>query len=172
MSVLAHASTERERRTANPEVSVRAAESADQEFVLSLVPRLVASGLPPWRDPRKMLAAYVEVIGSILHAPRSGAALLIAEDSHGTPLGFILLVAATDSYTHERHGHVAQIVVVESQQELAVARALIAAAEEWSCSRGYRLLTLSEFWANHPARAVYGQLGFVEEIVKYRKTVR
>jgi GNAT superfamily N-acetyltransferase len=119
-----------------------------------------------------MLAAYTEVIGSVLHKPRSGAALLIAEDRRASPLGFILLVAATDCYTHERHGHVAQIVVVEGAEELATGEALIASAEEWSCSRGYRLLTLSEFWANHPARAVYGQLGFVEEIVKYRKVVR
>jgi GNAT superfamily N-acetyltransferase len=138
---------------------------------MSLVPGLVASGLPPWRDPRKTLAAYIEVIGSILYAPRSGAALLIAEDGHRTPLGFTLLVAATDCYTHERHGHVAQIVVVDPQ-DMVVGPTLIAAAEDWARSRGYRLLTMSEFWANHPARALCQQLGFVEEIVKYRKNVR
>ncbi len=157
---------------ANAEVRTRIAESADREFVMSLAPRLVASGLPPWRDPRRMLAAYVEVIGSILIARRSDAALLIAEDGCGTPLGFILLVAATDCYTHERHGHVVQIVVVDGARELAAGAALIAAAEEWARSRGYRLLTLGEFWDDHPARAVCKRLGFVEEIVKYRKAVR
>jgi GNAT superfamily N-acetyltransferase len=156
---------------ANSGVHARAAEPSDRDFVMSLVPRLVASGLPPWRDPRKMLAAYIEVICSILSAPRSGAALLVAEDEPGTPLGFILLVAATDCYTHERHGHVAQIVVVDPQ-DMVAGLALIAAAEEWARSRGYRLLTLSEFWANHPARAVCQRLGFVEESVKYRKNVR
>jgi GNAT superfamily N-acetyltransferase len=156
---------------ANSGVRARAAEPSDRDFAMSLVPRLVASGLPPWRDPRKMLAAYIEVIGSILSAPRSGAALLIAEDESGTPLGLILLVAATDCYTHERHGHVAQIVVVDPQ-DMVASLALIAAAEEWARSRGYRLLTLSEFWANHPARAVCQRLGFVEEIVKYRQVVR
>ena len=126
-----------------------------------------------------MLAAYMEVIGSILrpqgaqgHAPRSDAALLIAEDEHAAPLGFILLVAATDCYTHERHGHVAQIVVADDSKGLAVATVLIAAAEQWVRSRGYRLLTLSEFWNDHPARALCERLGFVEEIVKYRKVVR
>lgn len=172
MSARALKSAGMEWPAASPEVSVRAGQPADREFVMSLVPRLVASGLPPWRDPRKMLAATIEVIGSILHIPRSGAALLIAEDGFGSPLGFILLVAATDCYTHERHGHVAQIVVVDGLQEMSAGYALIAAAEEWSRSRGYRLLTLNEFWANHPARAVCGQLGFDEEVVKYRKTVR
>lgn len=153
------------------EVCARPAEPRDREFVMSLVPLLIASGLPPWRDPRKMLAAYVEVIGSIFYSRRSDAALLIAEDGQGTPLGFILLVAATDCYTHERHGHVAQIVVVDPH-DLIAGLTLISAAEDWARSRGYRLLMMSEFWANHPARAICQQLGFVEEAVSYRKAVR
>ena len=160
-----------ERAEMDPGIRVRIAESRDQDFVMSLVPRLVASGLPSWRDPRKMLAAYSEVIGSVLHTQRSGAVLLIAEDEHAVPLGFILLVAATDCYTHERHGHVAQIVVVDPQ-DVAAGLALIDAAENWARSRGYRLLMMSEFWANHPARAICQQLGFVEEAVSYRKAVR
>jgi len=142
-------------------IRTRVAAQADRDFVISLAPRLVASGLPPWRHPRRMLAAYVEVIDSILrsdaaqhHAPRTGAALLLAEDGDATLLGFVLLVAATDCYTHERCGHVAQIVVAHSEHELSVGMALIAAAEAWTRSRGYRVLTLSEFWANHPASAV------------------
>ena len=177
MSALVHAAMETER--ANTHVCTRAAQSSNRDFVLSLAPLLVASGLPPWRDPRKLLAAYIEVIGSILRpqevqslARRSDAALLIAEDGHAVPLGFILLVAATDCYTHGRHGHVAQIVVADGRQELPAGLALIAAAEAWARSRGHRMLTLSEFWANHPARAVCQHLGFIEEIVKYRKAVR
>ena len=153
------------------EVRTRPADPLDRQFVMSLVPRLIASGVPPWRDPRKMLAAYIEVIGSIFYSRRSDAALLIAEDGQGTPLGFILLVAATDCYTHERHGHVAQIVVVDPQ-DMAAGMALIDTAEDWARSRGYRLLMMSEFWANHPARAICQQLGFVEEAVSYRKAVR
>lgn len=160
-----------ERAEMDPGIRVRIAESADRDFVMSLVPRLVASGLPSWRDPRKMLAAYGEVIGSMLYAPRSDAALLVAEDEHATPLGFILVVAATDCYTHERHGHVAQLALADPQ-DLVDGQVLIRAAEAWARSRGYRLLTVSEFWASHPARAICRQLGFVEEAVSYRKTVR
>ncbi len=170
MSALARSSTERSLQHADSGLSTRIAEPADRDFVMSLVPRLVASGLPSWRDPRKMLAAYMEVIGSILHAQRSGAALLIAEDGYAVPRGFILLVAATDCYTHERHGHVAHLALADPQ-DVVVGQSLIGAAEAWARSRGYRLLTISEFWANHPARAICQQLGFVEEIVKYRKAV-
>lgn len=172
MSALAQPSRAEKWPSTGDAIHVRVAESIDREFVMSLLPRLVAYGLPAWRDPQKMLAAYTEVIGSVLHAPRSGAALLIAENACRTALGFILLVAATDCYTHERHGHVAQIMLADGLQELAAGRALIAAAEEWSRSRGYRLLTLSEFWANHPAHGLCRQLGFAEEMVKYRKAVR
>lgn len=168
MSALARNSAGRE--AAIHEVRTRPADPIDRQFVMSLVPRLIASGLPPWRDPRKMLAAYSEVIGSILAMSRSGAALLIAEDEHATPLGFMLLVAATDCYTHERHGHVAQLALADPQ-DVVVGQTLIGAAEAWSRSGGYRLLTISEFWANHPARAICQQLGFTEEAVSYRKTV-
>ncbi len=160
---------------ATSDAGVRVAEPADREFVISLAPQLVASGLPPWRDPRRMLAAYIEVINSILqmeglqsrpqlmqsrqervqrHKQRADATLLIAEDEHAVPLGFILLVAAMDCYTHARCGHVAQLVVADARHEFAAGLALTAAAETWARSQGGRLLTLSEFWANHPARAV------------------
>ncbi len=179
MSVLARTLAASQCASANARVCIRSAVPTDRAFVMSLVPRLVELGLPAWRDPRKLLAAYVEVIGSILRpqeaqgrSQRSDAALLIAEDAHATPLGFTLLVAATDCYTHERHGHVAQIVVADDRQELPAGLALIDAAGAWARSRGYRLLTMSEFWSDYPARALCQQLGFAEEIVKYRKVVR
>jgi len=124
---------------------------------MALVPRLVALGLPPWRHPRKLLAAYVAVITGILHAPRWNAAFLIAEDGHARPLGFVLLTAATDCYTRDRHAQLSPVVVTDGGRELAIGIALIAAATAWARSSGYRLLTLSEFLGNHPARALCRQ---------------
>ena len=172
MSALASKSTAQEQSTANARIGVRIAGLADRESLVSLVPQSAAFGLPTWRDPQRMLAAEIDLIGSILASPRTDAVLMIAEDGHSTPHGFIRMHAATDCYTHERHGHVAQIVLAHGPRALPTAQALIAAAEEWTRSRGYRVLTLSEFWPNHPGRQLCKQLGFVEETVKYRKAVR
>ena len=171
MSALASKSAGQEQSTANAGIGVRIAGLADREFVMSLVPRSAAFGLPTWRDPQRMLAAEIDLIGSILASPRTDAVLMIAEDGHGAPHGFIRVHAATDCYTHERHGHIAQIVLAHGPRAMHTGHALIAAAEEWTRSRGYRVLTLSEFWSNHPARQLCRQLGFVEETVKYRKAV-
>ena len=172
MSALASKSAAQEQSTANARIRVRVAGLTDRESLLSLVSRSVAFGLPTWRDPQRMLAAEIDLIGSILASPRTDAVLMIAEGSHGAPHGFIRVHAATDCYTHERHGHVAQIEVARGPRALSTGQALIAAAEEWTRSRGYRVLTLSEFWSNQPARQLCRQLGFVEETVKYRKAVR
>lgn len=172
MSTSARKSPESEWPAADCEVSVRVVQRADREFVIPLVSRLVAFGLPAWRDQRQMLAAGIDLISNALAGHRSDAVVMIAESQHGERLGFIHTHAATDCHTHERHAHVAQIVVVDGPQEVAAGRALIEAAEEWARSRGYRVLTLSEFWFNHPARGECKQLGFVEESVKYRKAVR
>ena len=172
MSALASKLAGPEQSTANAGIGVRIAGLADRESLVSLVSRSAAFGLPTWRDPQRMLAAEIDLIGSILASPRTDAVLMIAEDSCSTPQGFIRVHAATDCHTHERHAHIAQIVLAHGPQELAIGRALIAAAEEWARSRGYRVLTLSEFWPNHPARQLCKQFGFVEEAVKYRKAVR
>ena len=172
MSARALKSTGRERPAEISEVGVRVARQTDREFVVSLILRSLAFGLPTWRDPQRMLAAEIDRIGSVLASPRTDAVVMIAEDDHGAPHGFIRVHAATDCHTHERHGHVAQIAVAHGPHELAAGQALITAAEEWTRARGYRVLTLSEFWPNHPARQRCKQLGFVEEVVGYRKSIR
>lgn len=172
MSTLARKSTSLEWSTADFEILVRVAKLADRDFVMSLIPRLVAFGLPAWRDPRRMLAAEIDLVSNALAGVRSDAIILIVEDRQAVTLGFVHVHAATDCHTHEREGHVAQMVIVDGPHELAAGRALIAAAEEWTRSRGYRVLTQGEFWSNHSARGLCKRLGFVEEIVKYRKAVR
>ena len=172
MNTLAHTATDGEWPTADFAVGVRVAQPADREFVMSLVSRLVALGLPAWRDQRRMLAAGIDLISNALVGHRSDAIVMITESQGGERLGFVHIHAATDCHTHERHAHVAQMLVVDGPQELAAGRALIAAAEEWARSRGYRVLTLDEFWPNRQARGLCKQLGFDEESVKYRKAVR
>lgn len=151
------------------DVRIRPASPSDREFVISLMPRLVEFGPPAWRDPAQMTAHDTRVITESLLDPKSGAAVLIAEDSDGTPLGFIHLHAATEHYIHEEHGHVEDIIVAPAGEGRGVGRALLEKAEEWARSRGYRWLTLNVFAENLRAREVYKRLGYGEDMVKYVK---
>jgi ribosomal protein S18 acetylase RimI-like enzyme len=151
------------------DVRIRPASAADREFVISLMPRLVEFGPPRWRDAEQMTAFDTRVITESLLNPKQGAAVFVAEDSGGAPLGFIHLHAATEHYNHEEHGHVEDLIVAPEGEGRGVGRALLEKAEEWARERGYRWLTLNVFAENLRARGVYKRLGYGEDMVKYVK---
>jgi|SRR5215218_1291848 len=150
-------------------VRIRPASLADRDFVVSLMPRLVEFGPPAWRDAEQMTAFDTGVITESLLNQKPGAAVFIAEDEDGTPLGFIHLHAVTEHYNHEEHGHVEDLIVASAGEGRGVGRALLGKAEEWARSRGYRWLTLNVFAENTRAREVYARLGYGEDMVKYVK---
>jgi GNAT superfamily N-acetyltransferase len=153
----------------NPDIGIRSARLDDEEFIISLLPRLVEFGPPPWRDAVQMTAIDTQVLSERLSTQAPDAAIFIAEDENGTPLGFIHLRTATDYYTREEHGHIADIVVASESEGLGVGRALIAKGEEWARGQGYRWLTLNVFAQNLHAREVYKRLGYGEDIMSYVK---
>lgn len=160
------------RTPVNPDpVRVRAAEPRDAEFVLGLVPQLLAFGPPSWRDARQMLETDTHVVGQALQHSPAGAVVLIAEDSDSNPVGFIHLCAETDYYTQRDCGHIADLVVAPAARGRGVGEALMAAAEQWARSGGYAMLSLNVFLTNTPARGLYERLGFAPETVRYVKTL-
>ena len=155
--------------TVTPGLRIRQARPDDKDFVISLLPRLVEFGPPPWRDPARMTETDVRVLSESLSAPPPDVSVLVAEDEGGAALGFIHLRAATDYFTREEHGHIADIVVAPWGEGRGVGRALMAAGEEWARGRGYRWLTLSVFVQNVRAREFYRRLGYGEDTMKYLK---
>jgi GNAT superfamily N-acetyltransferase len=153
----------------SPDVRIRPATVADREFIASLMPRLVEFGPPAWRDAAQMTAFDTEVITRSLLGATPDAAVFVAEDASGAPLGFIHLHAATEHYNQEEHGHVEDIIVAPEGEGRGVGRALLEKAEEWARGRGYRWLTLNVFAENRRARQVYERLGYGEDMVKYVK---
>ena len=153
----------------NSEVRIRPASEADRDFIVSLMPRLVEFGPPPWRDPAQMTAHDTDIITGSLLNPTPDTSIFIAEDAEGRALGLIHLHATTEHYIHEEHGHVEDLIVAPEGEGRGVGRALLLKAEEWARVRGYRWLTLNVFAENLRARAVYKRLGYGEDVVKYVK---
>ena len=150
-------------------IKIRLASAVDQQFILSLVPRLVEFGPPAWRDIHQMINVDLQVLTAKLSDPSPDTAFFVAEDESGTPLGFIHLQTGTDYYNHEKHGHIANLIVAAEGEGRGIARMLMEKGEEWARAQGYHWLTLSVFAQNLGAREVYQRLGYGEDIMKYVK---
>jgi ribosomal protein S18 acetylase RimI-like enzyme len=152
-------------------VRIRQAEIEDRELILSLVPRLVEFGPPPWRDPSQIISGEHKALDHALTTNPPKSAIFIAEDGDGSALGFIHLHSSIDFFTLEEHGHISVIVVAASGEGLGIGSALMKAGEEWARQQGYRQLTLNAFVENHQARRLYQKIGYGEEMIKYLKVI-
>jgi hypothetical protein len=128
-------------------ISARDAQPGDATALVLLAPRLVALGLPPWRDPRKALAIGIEAIGRGLAFPRADAGVLVAEDLIESPVGFLHVQTARHRLTRERYAQVASVVVVRGRLAGATGRALFDAAKAWTRARGLSGLAFAAWWA-------------------------
>lgn len=153
----------------NLNIQIRAASVEDRDFILSLVPRLVEFGPPPWRNIPQMINTDIEVLTDKLNNRSPDTAFFIAEDENGVPLGFIHLQTGADYYNHEKHGHIANVIVAAEGEGRGIGRILMEKGEAWARAQGYRWLTLSVFAQNAHAREVYRRLGYGEDIMKYVK---
>jgi GNAT superfamily N-acetyltransferase len=152
------------------DVHVRDARPDDRDFVIGLVPELLAFGPPPWRDRSRMTPVDVQVIGHALAGLSPGSHVLVAEDRGGRRLGFIHVTEEEDYYAGPC-GHVGDVVVSPEARGRGVGVALLAAAEEWARARGYRLLTLNVFVENTAARSVYERAGYRAETIRHVKVL-
>ena len=151
-------------------IRVRTARGTDRGFVLDTAARLAAFGPPPWRTAEELVEGEARTLRDFFESPDDGSRLLIAE-SGDHRLGFVLLEELRDYFTLERHGHIGILAVTADAEGKGAGGALMRAAESWARDRGYRTLTLNVFGGNQHARDVYEHLGFVQDTIKYVKTL-
>jgi ribosomal protein S18 acetylase RimI-like enzyme len=156
---------------------IREAVPEDHKFILSLVPELTSFGPPPFRDAAELTAVDERFLREALTGHGvAGSIVLVAvdvEDAEGAPLlGFIHLRPQSDYYLQQDCGHVADLIVAPEARGRGVGKALMAAGERWSRERGFEMMTLHVFVENRGARALYEELGFTAEIVRYVKALR
>lgn len=158
------------RAAAGSPLSVRRARRGDRSFVLATARRLADFDLPGWRSAVEIVAGEARTLEGFFRQPPPGTELLVAEAA-GEPAGFALLETGRDYFDRQPHGHLGILAVAREAQGLGVGTALIAAAEEWTRSRGLGKLTLNVFDRNARARRLYERLGFLPETLRYTKKV-
>jgi GNAT superfamily N-acetyltransferase len=144
-------------------IRVRAYISADREFVLSLAPRL-AIGIPPWRDPQKMIVTAQSWIQESIEQHGTKARVLVAEDEHGVRLGFAT-VSHSNHFTGDGQAYIGELATAEAAEGRGVGKALAQTCEQWAREQGYRILSLTTGAANERALAFYRHMGYQDEDV-------
>jgi len=146
------------------EISVRRATESDRDFVVGLVPSLLAFGSPVSQDAENLIPGFGSVLAEAVSAQDSRSTVLIAQGIDTTRLGFISLKVREDVTGAER-AHVADLAVVPSARRMGVGTALMEAAESWSRERGLPVLSLDVWATNDAAMAFYRRLGYSAESV-------
>lgn len=76
-------------------------------------------------DVPAMINTDVQVLTDQLLHQSSDTAFFIAEDERGIPLGFVHLETGKDYYYHEKHAHIANVIVAPQGQGRGIGRMLI-----------------------------------------------
>lgn len=136
--------------------------------VVELATRMVIHSVSPFRDiaaeqvqefRRKDLAALKDAVKQ----PHVGLFVAETEDD-GRFLGHVVVVCGyMESSTGEAQGWVFDLSVVPELWSQGVGRALMAQAEQFCASLGYKYIGLGVTTANHRAVAFYEGLGYAEE---------
>lgn len=141
-------------------IRVRSYLSTDREFILSLAPRL-AIGIPPWRDPQKMIVTAQGWITDSIEQQGQKTMVFVAEDERGEQLGFATVSHSTH-FTGEPQAYIGELAVSDMAEKRGVGKALAQACEQWARTQGYRFLSLTTGAANKRALGFYRHMGYLD----------
>ena len=142
-------------------IRVRLYDPADREFVLCLAQRL-AIGIPPWRDPQKMIVTAQGWITESIEQDGTKCRVFVAEDEHGERLGFAT-VSHSIHFTGSGQAYIGELTTKEKVEGRGVGIALAQACEQWARDQGYCFLSLTTGAANERALGFYRQMGYLDE---------
>jgi ribosomal protein S18 acetylase RimI-like enzyme len=144
------------------QIVIRPARDADAAFVGELAQSLLEYGSPIWDEPEALVPGFREALADAVRSEDPRAAVLIAQSSDGTCLGFISLKLREDVAGFER-AHVADLAVIEDARMKGIGQALMQAGEAWARERGMPVLSLDVWSTNERALAFYRHLGYRAE---------
>jgi GNAT superfamily N-acetyltransferase len=158
-------------------MTIRPAQPADRQFVLSMADRLVSFDVPAFRSKdelaegdRRALAAWFDRLqDDSLAAARSAEAdeALFVAEVDGRPAGCAYLVTLVDYFNQRPHAHLSVLAVTAEAEGKGVGSALLDRSQDWARERGSDRLTLSALVTNARARALYERRGFAGEYIRY-----
>ena len=149
-------------------VSTRAADPADLDEMVALLPRLADYDLPANRTADMFWSSDARLLASWSRGDEPEVFVRVATvDSQ--IVGVAMVTMGEDHFSHQRCGHLEAVAIAPVVDGLGVGRRLIEECEEAIVDRGGELISLHVMGNNHRARRVYERLGFAEEMIRATK---
>ena len=146
--------------------TIRPAQPADRDFVLSMADRLVSFDVPAFRSKAEFAEGDRRALAEWFRQTKPDEALFIAE-LDGQPAGCAYLVTLVDFFTERPHAHLSVLAVTAEAEGRGVGSALLDYSQAWARQRGSDHLTLNSLVSNARARAFYERRGFAGEYIRY-----
>jgi GNAT superfamily N-acetyltransferase len=150
-------------------IRIRAFSPSDAGFVLSLATRFSDFRLPEWRPRGEIDDFFRGKLQKAVEHPQSDAAIFIAEEESGEPVGFIQVLTEADHFNGQKQALISDLAVTRSCEGRGIGASLLETAESWARTRGYDLVALYVFEGNMGARRMYEKHGFAPEVLRYVK---
>lgn len=150
-------------------IELRTARPEDQDFLMSLSPRLSGVPGPAWHDLAAMEGFQDRYMAATFAKVEAGAQTLVAWTTDGKRLGYIHMRPFKDGVTDEPCGYVSLLALTEDAEGKGIAHRMMEAAETWARAQGYRFLCLDVFADNRHAVEFYERRGFQTETLRMVK---
>lgn len=151
---------------------IRLAESDDDEFILTLVPRFIDFPLPNGRTRSDCLKGIETDLVRHLDEQPSNSYIFVAENEDGDPVGFVHLQKTKDFFTQRDNCHISDIAVAAAHEGGGVGKFLLDHAYGWAKEHRCQYVTLAVFPGNERAQELYRKHGFDTDLVRMAKPVR
>ena len=149
-------------------MTIRAATSTDDAFILGLVERFSEFPLPPGRDPVTVTAALRRDLELHLHE-RPLTSHFFVIDQAGKHAGFMHLQLVDDFFGAGLLCHISDLAVAPAYEGRGLARRLLAHSEAFAREHGCVRLTLGVFPGNERALRLYTRYGFETDMLRLGK---
>ncbi|HEY5612254.1 MAG TPA: GNAT family N-acetyltransferase [Lysobacter sp.] len=149
-------------------MTIRAATSADDAFILGLVERFSEFPLPPGRDRQSVTAALRRDLELHLHErPITSHFFVIVQD--GELAGFMHLQLVDDFFDAGLLCHISDLAVSPAHEGHGLGQRLLVHSEAFAREHGGVRLTLGVFPGNERARRLYARYGFEPDMLRLGK---
>jgi ribosomal protein S18 acetylase RimI-like enzyme len=153
------------------ELLIRAAEPADDDYIISLAPRWAEFELPKGRKRLVVIEGIRRDLRKHLDGNLAGSFMFIAETDEGEAAGFLHLQLVTDFFSGKQNCHISDLAVSPGWDGRGVARALLAYAENFAREHRCERLTLAVFPANARGRKLYEAAGYEIDTLRMAKAL-
>lgn len=146
-------------------MTVRAATSADDTFILGFVERFSEFPLPPGRDRDTFNAGIRRDLEKHLRERPPTSHFFVVEEG-GERAGFVHLQEVDDFFGGGLFCHISDLAISPGHEGRGLARRLLMHSEAFAREHGCVRLTLGVLPGNERARALYAGYGFQTDMLR------